>query len=73
MDLTTMTSRLVGMHVSAKKTEKLDAAFEDKRHRAALAALADVDARRTPEHTEVDRWKKTLERRKRGRGLRDPL
>jgi predicted transcriptional regulator len=45
-------------------------ALEEKRHRLTLEALADVDAGRTLEHAEVERWVESLEQpppRKRGR------
>jgi predicted transcriptional regulator len=44
-------------------------ALEEKRHRLTLEALADVDAGRTLEHDELERWVESLEqpRRKRAR------
>jgi predicted transcriptional regulator len=42
-------------------------ALEEKRHRLTLEALADVDAGRTLEHVEVERWVESLEQSKRRR------
>jgi predicted transcriptional regulator len=43
-------------------------ALEEKRHRLTLEALADVDAGRTLEHAEVERWVESLEQQPRKRG-----
>ena len=42
-------------------------ALEEKRHRLTLEALADVDAKRTIDHTEVEAWAGGLGKRKRQR------
>jgi len=42
-------------------------ALEEKRHRLTLEALADVDAKRTIDHTEVEAWAADLGKRKRRR------
>jgi predicted transcriptional regulator len=43
-------------------------ALEEKRHRLTLEALADVDAGRTLEHAEVERWVESLSEQPRKRG-----
>lgn len=42
-------------------------ALEEKRHRLTLEALADVDAGRTLDHADVERWLTTIEQPKRKR------
>lgn len=42
-------------------------ALEEKRHFLTLEALADVDAGRTLDHAEVERWTEGLEKPKRSR------
>lgn len=42
-------------------------ALEDKRHRLTLEALADVDAKRTVDHSEIEAWSAELARPKRSR------
>ena len=42
-------------------------ALEEKRHRFTLEALADVDAKRTIDHAEVEAWAAGLGKRKRRR------
>ncbi|MGH9576836.1 MAG: CopG family ribbon-helix-helix protein [Terriglobales bacterium] len=42
-------------------------ALEEERHRLTLDGLADVDARRTVEHAEIEAWADGLEKPKRAR------
>jgi predicted transcriptional regulator len=42
-------------------------ALEEKRHRLTLEALADVDAKRTIDHAEIEAWASSLGKRKRRR------
>lgn len=42
-------------------------ALEDKRHRLTLEALADVDAKRTLDHAEIEAWAEGLGKPKRSR------
>jgi len=42
-------------------------ALEEKRHRLTLEALADVDAGRTLDHAEIERWVERLGKAKRPR------
>jgi predicted transcriptional regulator len=42
-------------------------ALEERRHRLTLEALADVDAGRTLDHSEVERWMEGLNKAKRQR------
>lgn len=42
-------------------------ALEEKRHRLTLEAMADVDAKRTVDHAEIEAWAAGLSRRKRAR------
>lgn len=41
--------------------------LEEKRHRLTLEALADVDAKRTVDHGEIEAWAAALNKRKRAR------
>jgi hypothetical protein len=68
-----MKSRMVGVRMDAKTTQKLDLTLEEKRRRFTLEALADVDAGRTLEHSQVELWMSALEKPKRGRGPRTRL
>jgi predicted transcriptional regulator len=42
-------------------------ALEEKRHRLTLEALADVDAKRTVDHAEIEAWAEGLGKPKRSR------
>jgi len=42
-------------------------ALEEKRHRLTLEALADVDAKRTVDHAEIEAWASGLDKPKRAR------
>jgi len=45
-------------------------ALEEKRHRLTLEALADVDAKRTVDHAEIEAWAGSLDKPKRQRHTR---